>query len=489
MLMAIAIALGLVAFLFILYGLLGSLYRKVPPNRALIVYGLHGVQVVPGGGRVIVPLLESATELSMELMSFDVAPSQDLYTAQGVAVSVEAVAQIKVRSDPDSIRTAAEQFLSKSETERDGLIRLVMEGHLRGIVGQLTVEQIVKQPEMVGEKVRQTCSEDVDKMGLEVVSFTIKQVRDENEYIANMGKPDIARIKKDADIAAAEAARDTAIKQAETARESAIARAAADQERVIAEMASQTRQAEAQRDLSLKRAEYEATTKRAQAQADKAYDIQANVMQQQVVVEQVRIERVQREEMVKVQEFEIIRREKELEATVLKQADAERQRIETLATAEGQRLSLEATGRADATRAQGLAEAEIIRTKGLAEAEIIRAKGEAEADAMSVKAEAFQHYNQAAVLDKVLGGMPELARAFAEPLSKVDKITIVSTGSGHGMGADQLTGDMAKMIAQAPQLFESLTGVKISDLMARVPVLGGPPTPPVEPPASNGEPR
>jgi flotillin len=487
----IAIALALVFFFFLLMGLLGSLYRKVPPSRALIVYGKGGVHIVAGGGCVVVPLFQSAEELSLELMSFDVAPDQDFYTAQGVAVRVEAVAQLKVRSDPESIRTAAEQFLSKSPVEREALIRLVMEGHLRGIIGQLRVEEIVKQPEMVGEKVRQTCSEDVDKMGLEVVSFTIKQVRDENEYIANMGKPDVARIKKEADIAAAEAARDTAIKQAETARAAAVARATADQERVIAELASQTRQAEASRDLELKKAEYQASVKKAQAQADKAYDIQANVMQQQVVAEQVRIERVQREELVKVQEAEILRREKELAATVLKAAEAERLRIETLAEAERQRLQLEAAGRAEATRAQGLADADVLRTKGTAEAEIIRAKGQAEADAMGLKAEAYQHYNQAAVLDKVLAGMPEMARAFAEPLAKVDKITIVSTGNGgHGLGADQLTADMAKMIAQAPALFESLTGVKVADLLARVPVLSqGTGTTPPSPTVGNGEAR
>src|SRR5437868_5095234 len=270
---------ALVVVVVAIFAFAGSILRKVPPNRALIVYGLGGTRVLTRGSSPVYPLIQRAQELSLELMSFDVAPSQDLYTTQGVAVNVEAVTQIKIRSDEQSIRTAAEQFLSKTQTEREALIRLVMEGHLRGIVGQLTVEQIVQQPEMVGEKVRQTCAEDVDKMGLEVVSFTIKQVRDENEYIANMGKPDIARIKKEADIAAAEATSDTAIKQAETARASAVARATADQERVIAELASQTRQAEASRDLELKRAEYQATVKRAQAQADKAYDIQANVMQ------------------------------------------------------------------------------------------------------------------------------------------------------------------------------------------------------------------
>src|SRR5882724_12276635 len=189
-------------------------------------------------------------------MSFDVAPTQDLYTKQGVAVTVEAVAQIKVRSDQESILTAAEQFLTKAPEEREALIRLVMEGHLRGIIGQLTVEQLVKEPEMVGERVRATCAEDLNKMGLEVVSFTIKEVKDQNEYITNMGRPDVARIRRDAEIAAAEAERDTAIKRAIALRESAVAKAAADQERVLAETLSLAKQAETQRDLDIQKAQF-----------------------------------------------------------------------------------------------------------------------------------------------------------------------------------------------------------------------------------------
>src|SRR2546425_1010917 len=190
------------------------LYRKAGPHEALVVYGFRGTRIVKGRGTVIFPMIENWHELSLELMSFDVAPQQDLYTRQGVAVTVEAVAQIKVKSDPESILTAAEQFLTKSDEEREGLIRLVMEGHLRGIIGQLTVEEIVKQPEMVGDRMRATCADDMNKMGLEVISFTIKEVRDKNEYITNMGRPDIARIKRDADVAGAEAERDTAIKRA-----------------------------------------------------------------------------------------------------------------------------------------------------------------------------------------------------------------------------------------------------------------------------------
>src|SRR5438309_1613892 len=312
---------------------IAKMYRKVGPNEALIRYGMGGTEVYCGKGALIFPMVQTCRDLSLELMSFDVAPQQNLYTKQGVAVTVEAVAQIKVKNDKESILTAAEQFLTKRPEQREALIRLVMEGHLRGIIGQLTVEQIVKEPEMVGDRMRSTCADDINKMGLEVISFTIKEVRDKNEYITNMGRPDIARIKRDADVATAEADRDTAIKRAEASRESAIAKARADQERVLAETLSQAKQAEAQRDLEIKKAEYLETVKRQQAQADKTYEIQTNVMQQRVRAEEVTIHQIEKEHEVKVQEAEIMRRERELTATVLKGAEYERKRIETLAEA------------------------------------------------------------------------------------------------------------------------------------------------------------
>ncbi len=401
------------------------MYRKVGPHEALIIYGMGGTRIVKGSGAVIFPMIQTCKELSLELMSFDVAPQQSLYTQQGVAVTVEAVAQIKVKSDPVSIRTAAEQFLSKRPEQREGLIRLVMEGHLRGIIGPL------------------------------------KEVRDKNEYITNMGRPDVARIKRDAEVAAAEADRDIAIKRAEATRASAVAKAQADQERVAAETASLAKQAEAERDLDIKKASYLEMTKKAQATADKAYEIETNVMQQKVIEESVRVQQVEREAQVKVQEAEIERRERELIATVLKPAEVERQRIETLASAERQRSIAEAEGRASAIRAQGEAEAEIIFKKG-----------EAEAKAMNVKAEAFQEYNQAAVLDKLISGLPEVVRALAEPLGKVDKVTIVSTGNGDAAGAYKLTGDITRIAAQVPALFEALSGMQMSELLSKVRLIG-----------------
>ena len=456
----IFVLLGVLVLLFILTAF-AKLFRKAGPHEAIIVYGLGGTRVVKGRGTLIFPMVEAARGLSLELMSFDVAPKQDLYTRQGVAVTVEAVAQIKVKSDPESILTAAEQFLTKQPDEREGLIRLVMEGHLRGIIGQLTVEEIVKQPEMVGERMRSTCADDMTKMGLEVISFTIKEVRDKNDYIANMGRPDVARIKRDADVASAEAERDTAIKRANASREAAIAKAQADQERVLAETLSQTKQAEAQRDLETKKALYLEAVKKQQAQADKAYEIQTNIMQQQVRAEEVTIHQVEKEHEVKVQEAEIQRRERELTASVLKPAEAERQRIETLAEAEKQRLIIEAEGHASAIRAQGEAEAEIIFKKG-----------EAEAKAMNLRAAAYQEFNQAAIIDKLITGLPEVVRALAAPLANVDKITIVSTGNGDTAGMSKITGDMTKIAAQVPALFETLSGMPFSELFAKVRTIG-----------------
>jgi flotillin len=240
-------------------------------------------------------------------------------------------------------------------------------------------------------------------------------------------------------------------------RAAAVAKAQADQERVLAETLSQAAQAESQRDLEIKKANYLEVVKRQQAQADKAYDIQSNVMQQQVVAEAVKIRQVEKEHEIKVQEAEIIRHEKELIATTLKQAEVERQRIETIAQADKQRVLAEAEARAGS-----------IRLQGEAEAEIILKKGEAEARAMNVKAEAYQEWNQAAVVDKLITNMPEVVRALASPLANIDKITIVSTGNGNEVGMHKITGDLTKMAAQIPALFESLSGMQMSELLGNI---------------------
>ncbi len=379
----------------ILIGLMAKMFRKAGPNEAIIVYGFRGPRIIKGGGAVIFPVVENSRQLSLELMSFDVAPQQDLYTKQGVAVTVEAVAQIKVRSDKESILTAAEQFLTKSPDQREGLIRLVMEGHLRGIIGQLTVEQIVKEPEMVAERMRSTCLDDMSKMGLEVISFTIREVRDKNEYITNMGRPDVARIKRDAEIAAAEAERDTAIRRAIALREAAVAKASADQERVLAEtaLARQASRGPARPrhpESPVHRSQHAVRRPR----PTKPTRSRPTSCSRRSSPNRSRSSRSRKQEQIKVQESEILRHEKELIATVLKGSEIERQRIENIATAEKARITIEAEGRAAATVLQGEAEAGIIFQKG-----------EAEAKAMNVKAEAYQEWTQAAVVDKLITNM------------------------------------------------------------------------------------
>ncbi len=437
------------------------MYKKVGPNQALIVYGLGGTRVVTGSGALVMPMVQTSRELSLELMSFDVAPAKELYTHQGVAVLIDAVSQLKVKNELVSVKTAAEQFLDKSPQQREAAIRLVMEGHLRGIVGQLTVEDIVKDPEMVGDKVRLTCAADLSKMGLEMVSFTIKEVRDQNQYIEHMGRPDIERIKKEANIAAAEAQRDTDIKRAEAVRDAAVAKAGADQSRVTAEAASRSKQAEAERDFEVKKAQYVELVQRQKAVADKSYEIQQSVMQQQLVAEQVKVQQVERAAQVELEATEISRKENELTAAYFTTAQVEAKRVLELAQAEKARLSLEAEGRAEA-----------IRQEGMAEAEVIRMKGEAEAAAMDVKAKAYRGYTEAALVDRLITSLPEVVAAVAAPLSKIDKITLISTGGdreGGGMGIDRITGDVVKVVAQVPALLESLSGVNVSELVKSLP--------------------
>lgn len=469
----LVVAAVIVIALVTILGALASIYRKVGPNEALIIYGVGEPKVVIGSGALVIPLFRTANVLSLELMSFDVAPHKELYTHQGVAVNIEAVTQLKVKNDRESIMTAAEQFLGMSQEERSSQIQQAMEGHLRAIVGQLTVEQLVKEPEMVVAKVRATCAADLAKMGLEMISFTIKDVRDQNEYIHNMGVPETERVKREAAIAAAEAKRDTEIRAAQAMREAAIAKAQADQEVVAAETASQAKQAEAYRDLEIKKAEYQEMIQRQKDQADKAYEIQASVMQQKVVAEKTRIEQVERQEQVKVQEAEILRREKELIATELKAAEMQSKRLQMLAEAERERQRLESEGEALAIRQKGEAEAKVLKVKGEAEAEVIRAKGEAEAAAMDIRAKAYAGYNEAAVLDKLLTSLPLVVQALSEPLSKVDKITVISTGeNGGSAGVNKVTGDVARMVAQVPALVESLSGISLVDLLKSLPRLG-----------------
>ena len=455
-LIIIIIVLAVVGLLLVAT-VLARMFQKVGPDEALVVFGMGGSNVITGGGRVVWPLVQTSKRLSLALMSFDIAPQNDLYTNQGVAVTVEAVSQIKIRDDSDSIKTASIQFLNKAAEDREAMIKQVMEGHLRGIVGTLTVEEIVKDPEMVQSRMLATCQLDLSKMGLEVRSFTIKNVKDANGYIENMGKPEIARVLKEAQIAQAIAEKDTETTKAAANRDAAIAKTNAEQARVTAETASQSQQAENVKDLNLKKAKYDTEVETARADKENAYNLRTAELKQNLTEQEWKIKEIERVGQVHVANAEIERKQKELEASIIKPAEAQARavKLENQAKAEANALTI---------KLENEAKAEATRAVGNSEAEIIRAKGKAEADTILAKAQAFSNYSQAAILDKLLSGIPELAKAIATPLQNVDKITVISTG-GENSGVQKVTRDITDMMAQMPEVIEQLTGVNIVNLI------------------------
>jgi flotillin len=456
---------------FILILAVAKRYRKVGPNQVMVISGrrhrvrgkegaveLTGYRIRKGGGAFIFPLLERVDVLSLEVMTLDFT-TPEVYTKPGVPIVVDGVAQVKIKGDEGSIRTAAEQFLGKTVQEIERIALQTVEGHLRAIIGTLTVEEIYRNRDQFAGSVQEVAVADLANMGLEIVSFTLKDIRDSHGYLDALGKPRTAEVKRDAIIAQAEADRDASIRSAQ-------ARQAGE----IAKYEAEIRIAEAQRDFQSKKAEYDAAVNLKRAEADLAYDIQRNRTSQELKREEMRVHVVEKEQQIVVQEREIQRREKELEATVKRQADAERYRVETEAAATRQRAEQVAHGEAEAARLKGQAQADVIKATGASESEIISLKGAAEAEAMRKKAGAYKEYNEAAVLQILVAALPEIAKAISEPLSKTDRITLVSTG-GDGVGVSRLTGDIAKVMAELPALVQGLSGVDIRKLIEQIPAL------------------
>jgi flotillin len=457
--------LALVLFTYVMFWLLSNAYRKVGPNEALVVYGMgtgpHG-KVVTNGGTFVFPMFQQYDVVSLGLRSFDVAPSQAVYTQQGVPVHVEAVTQLQVRSDVESILTAAQQTARKTEAEIDDMIRLVMEGHLRGVVGQLKVEDLVTDPETVSERMRELAAADMANMGQKIVSFTIKQIQDDTNYIENMGLPAAKRKQNETDIAAAEFERELKIRRAEARREADEKAALQELARVAAVAESDAGQFKSDMDRQIKEADSRNALNKHMAEIALVPDIERAIQQRLLADEQAR-----------TQEAQMRVKEMDLQISLIAAAKTEAQRVQILADAEKQREILEADGRAAGRRKVAEAEADALRLRGIAEADVIRAQGAAEAEAMQVRAAAYREYGEAAMLDKLITNLPEVVRALAEPLSKVDKITIISTGGADGanLGASRLTGDMVNMVSQVQGIVQALTGHDLRELMTHIPGL------------------
>lgn len=483
---AVLVLVGLAAGLVLAYL---AFLRKAGPNEVIVVSGRGPVRFITGGAGVVVPLFSTWNRLSLEIMTLDV-NTPEVYTSQGVPVIVDGVAQIKIRKDEPSLHSAAERFLGMKPEEIVKIALDTVQGHLRAILGTLSVEDIYKNRDQFAQKVQEISAGDLANMGLGIDSFTIRDIRDKHGYLEALGKPRIAEVKRTAAIAEANAFKEASIAQADAERET--------RERQ-AEALKLAQEAEARRDAFVAEANAEKVRRQKEADAttNRAAEI-ANFQAQQAIAEQQGLANRKRAEAemayelqkktmeIELQEQEIKRKEKELDATIRRQADAKRYETETLAEAARKRIESEADAErarlervaegekargmaaAAVAQAQGVAEAEVAKARGLAEAESRKAQGLAEALAMEKKAEAWQKYNEAAVLQLLAPILPEIARAVAEPLSRIDRITMVSTGSNGDGQVSAITNEVAKVIAQVPPVIESLTGFKLEQLLSKV---------------------
>ncbi len=430
------------------------------PNEALIRSGGGTLPKVKVGGRIIaLPIVHKTQRLSLEVMTLQIVTSK-VYTSEGVAVSVDGVAQVKVARSEDAIRTASQQFLGKPADEIAQIALQTLEGNQRAVLGTMTVEQIYRDREEFALRVREVAHPDMANMGLEIVSFTIRDIQDEQGYLDALGRARTAEVKRDAEIGEAEATRDANIRRAEAERDSGIAQAKANRDREAARFEADTRIAESERNFKVEQAGYEVQTNTRRAEAELAFQLQEAKTRQDIRQEELEVEVIERRKMIEIETEEITRRERELDASIRRPAEAERDQLQTVAAGEKAKIVAEAEAESESLRLIGEGEAQAIRARGEAEADAIRARGLAEADAMHNKADAWKEYGQAAVIDKLLESLPEVAAAVSAPLAKTDRIVMIS-GGGDGMGASRLTSDVTRVVAQLPEVIESLTGIDI----------------------------
>ncbi len=473
------VVIGIVALILLaLIGVFITKYRTAGPDEALIVTGSflgngnvhvdesgNKIKIIRGGGTFILPVFQQAKPLSLLSSKLEVT-TPEVYTEQGVPVMADGVAIIKIGGSISEIATAAEQYLGKPREDRESEAREVLEGHLRSILGSMTVEEIYKNRDKFSQEVQRVASQDLAKMGLVIVSFTIKDVRDKNGYLDSLGKPRIAQVKRDADIATAEADKETRIKKAEASKEAK-----------RNELERATEIAEAEKINLLKIAEFRREQDVAKARADQAYDLESARSKQEVMEQEMQIKIIERQKQIELEEKEIQRRERQYDSEVKKKADADRYSVEQsaaankakeMAEAEANKYRIEAMAKAEAERIRldGLAKAEAQKAQGSTEAEIIRLKGLAEAEAKEKIAEAFEQFGQAAILDMIIKMLPEYAKQVASPLSNIDKITVVDTGgSGANGGANKITSYATNLMASLQESLKASSGIDVKELI------------------------
>ncbi|EPA8155926.1 flotillin family protein [Enterococcus hirae] len=462
---AIAIAVLIILMLLIVFV---AKYQTAKPDEALIISGsylgsknVHAdesnnkIKIVRGGGAFVLPVFQRSNRISLLSSKLDVS-TPEVYTEQGVPVMCDGTSIIKIGSSVEEIATAAEQFLGKTREELENEAREVLEGHLRSILGSMTVEEIYQNRDKFSQSVQEVASVDLAKMGLIIVSFTIKEVRDKNGYLDSLGKPRIAQVKRDADIAEAEALKETRIKKAEAEKDSQ-----------AAELQRQTEIAESIKEKELKLASYKQEQDIAKAKADQAYNLESARAQQHVVEQEMEVKVIERQKQIELEEKEIIRREKQYDSEVKKKADADRYAKEQ--EAQAQKVKEVTEAEAEQFRVEALAQAEANKTRlaGQAEAEATLAKGAAEAEAKAKIADAFKEYGEAAVLSMVIEMLPQLMKEAAQPLGNIEKISVVDTsnGSSENGGANRVTNYATNLLASNQETLKETTGLDIKDII------------------------
>jgi flotillin len=483
-------------------------YHKVGPNQVLVVSGRRGTyqdratgettvksfRIYHGGGTFVLPLRERVDVMSVELMTLEI-KTPEFFTKFGVPIVVDGIAQIKVRSDdPLAVATAAEMFLSKSKQEMNEIAHQMMQGHLRAVISTMPFEEIHANPESFAQTVQRLTAADLANMGIEVVSFTIREVEDPSGYLQALGRPQLAEVQKNAEIGEAGAHRDAAIGRSEADRDARIGKATADraaavtaakatqeseQARIAAELSVAAARAEHDRQLH----ELAVRVAEAKAASDMAYELRRVKEEQRVAQEQLTLN-----------ETILRRRVQELEAAVHKPADAERYRLELIAKAEAEALRRRGHAEAELVRVRGEAEAEAERQRGRAEADVLRARGEAmaeaqrlaamaeaeglrakllaEADGMREKAEAWKQYGHAALGEKLIERLPEVAGAIAAPLAKIDRIVLLNGGNGEGSGVERVSRGVTDVMMQVGTTLEALTGIDLRRLLTQQDAVG-----------------
>lgn len=431
-------------------------YLKVSPNAVAVLSGRRrklpdgrvvGYRMVRGGAALRIPLLEKVEYLHLNVMTIPLEIKR-AYTLKGVPVSVKAVANVKIRGDDTSLQASAERFLGMTPDTIQKVIFQTLEGHLRSILGTLTVEEVNSDRQSFAQKLTSEATVDLEKMGIGVDVLTIQEISDEEEYLNALGKRRTAEVKRDATIGEAEAHRDAKIKSSQALQQGEQARFQADAEI-----------SQASRDFMIRQAQYQAEIETQKARAAQAGPLSEAIARQAVVAEEVKIERTRTQELIAVQEQEVLRKQKELEATVIKPAEADRlaaivraeaakqsaileaegrrSAVIAIAEAEQEKLRKEGAGRAAAVEAEGRAEAAKIEAIGLAQAKAIEAQGVAEAAAILRKAEAWKEFNESARLQTILEKLPAILQAssgvfgaVAAPLGNIDKLVVIDQGAG-----------------------------------------------------------